>query len=301
MASPSDTPKVFVTDDPHPNYDGGITASIKSGNTNADGSPTEAGIGPVWYDSNLVGAGPDPKTANGTLKDLRRAGSDGIDLWINDFSADFSITGVTAQSHLKRDFFPRYFTQPEYAVSGQCATQYDYNRLARYIRVSQINQLVGAPPSAGLDLLQLILKGDDTAPGRSTKGGNKPWNLLGYIKSAPAGAQRFVVAPTFTFTFVLADARGEGIMAELDSMLTTGASDYFGGATNFLSAFVASIPDPNIPAPKPWGADTPKATKPPTSQPAGPIDSGTGDANRPNNNPITASFQDFNPSILGND
>jgi hypothetical protein len=216
----------------------GLHAPITTGNS-------------VHYDSGAVGAGPDPSTANGFLQN--RSTNQKIMLWIYDFSADFGASGTEAQSRMKKDFFPRFFTQPRYLIKGQTPNQYEYQRLAKFIRLGMLQQVAGSPLQNGNPLFEAFVlriegRGYEHA-NHSTKGGHAGWTLEGYIEQIATGGERFQFAPEYEFTFVLADAI-EGPMQSFDSAYTPAVTNSV--RERYLSSFNSPLsPKELLPGPTP--------------------------------------------------
>lgn len=182
----------------------GIHAPIKTGNG-------------VFFKQGSVGAGPEPETANAYLEN--RVTNERLPLWVYDFSSDFSATGTEAQSRMRKEFFPRFFTQPRYVIKGQTPNQYEWQRLGQFIRRGMLMQVMSGPvlgSNPQFEAFVLRIEGRGYAmKNRNLKGGHAGWTLEGYIEEAPAGGERFQFAPEYEFTFILANAT-EGPMKVLD-------------------------------------------------------------------------------------
>lgn len=214
----------------------------------------------VFFKKGSVGAGPDDSTASGYL--LNRITNEKVWLWIYDFSASFSATGTEAQSRLRKEFFPRYFTQPQYLVKGQTSNQYEHQRLSKFIRLGMLMQ-VSAANSIGnnpyFEAFVLRIEGRPGGANRNTKGGHMGWTLEGYIQEVETGGERFNFAPEFEFTFVLANAT-EGPMKVLD---TTYIPQKIGNVREaYLLSFNNRIDAPKI---KEESKDTKPSTRPKSS------------------------------------
>lgn len=152
-----------------------------------------------------------------------------LNLWIEEASIDFSVSGTFGQSRWKREFFPRSFNQPILKLSGHMPNQKEYNKFAAFVRESHsealsINPFTGTnaterttiktktypnAPDIPLPTVSLIMK-KDVIEGRlrNQKGGRRGMKLEGYIKSIKAGAERFQYAPEFMIEFVIAASDG---------------------------------------------------------------------------------------------
>lgn len=136
-----------------------------------------------------------PRPSNATARLVNRVTGEYIWLWIEDFAVDLSIAGSTAQSRYYREFYPRSFNQPQFVVQGRTTNDYEYNRLAQFVRQSQVNAL-------GDGKVPLIFQ----MPPRAFRGGVKPrrgWQMQGYIGTIAAGAQHHNPAPPYQFNFIL--------------------------------------------------------------------------------------------------
>lgn len=160
---------------------------------------------------------------NGRLIDMR---GQRIHFWIEDIEASFAMGGTTAQSRTLRQFFPHNMVQPSVTVRGRAPNSFQYNRLASFVRRAQ-SDVVSAKELGrnGINLrtrglqgggdsvvstVELTVRAGITSKypfsGRTVKGRHKAWKLEGYIKSMPAGGQRFNQAPAFQFEFLIAES-----------------------------------------------------------------------------------------------
>lgn len=160
---------------------------------------------------------PKNKTANASLKLVKVDGKkrvviDTIPLWVFDLSADFSLSGSTAQSHGKRDFYPRNFNQPSYRIQGQTWNERHYGLLGENIRSWQHRCV------RGNFLMQFHLPGDGPSPvwfrrangqrfkaevQRNMKGPRPNIAFEGYVADMPRTHKRFVHAPEYSFDFIV--------------------------------------------------------------------------------------------------
>lgn len=157
--------------------------------------------------------GPDVVSANGNAQQANGAnayvsyGGEKVWMWVTEVTSDFSISGTMSQSRTRRSYFPRYMSQPQIMISGQCSNSYEYNRLALFARKTQIGnvgtggltkfRMVNVPPKNGT-------RESNGAPRHH--GATDIIDVDGYISMVSAGAKRFENAPNFRFTFVVADA-----------------------------------------------------------------------------------------------
>lgn len=143
-----------------------------------------------------------------------------LNLWVEDASIDFSISGRTGQSRWKREFYPHSFNQPVLKLSGYMPNQREYNKLAAFVRESHAEALnlnrnyinVSEKSSANKPFPTVTLRmrpfSDQKANPRNQKGKRKGMQLEGYIKSIRAGAVKFEFAPAFEIEYVIAQSDG---------------------------------------------------------------------------------------------
>lgn len=165
-----------------------------------------------------------------------------LNLWVEEASIDFSVSGSFGQSRWKREFYPRSFNQPVLTLTGRMPNQREHNKLAAFVRESHsealnINPFTGASaterttvktktypnaPDVPLPTVSLIMK-NDVIGGRlrNQKGGRRGMKLEGYIKSINAGAIKFEHAPAFEIEFVV--AASDGTVGIYSDKLTAGS------------------------------------------------------------------------------
>jgi hypothetical protein len=138
--------------------------------------------------------------ANAYLEDAQ----DGkrVFMWVNAYEADFAMSGTTAQSKKRREFFPHNFAQPTLNITGQTPNQYQHARLAEFIRR---HQKLSAISDKHVLNLKITGGGEHTAQ-ETVKGIRDPVDLVGYINTAQRTAEVGVNAPDFTFGFVILKA-----------------------------------------------------------------------------------------------
>ena len=180
----------------------------------------------------------DPNTLNNWTARLIKTNNKYLNLWVEEASIDFSMTGSTGQSRWKREFYPHSFDQPILKMAGIMPNQREYNKLAAFVRESHSEALnVNGdirPQSNASEKSNIYYKhyGDDaTIPlptvtlimnprsvegrPRNQKGGRKGMQLEGYIKSIAAGGTKFNFAPQFSIEFVIAQSDGsKGIFGD---------------------------------------------------------------------------------------
>jgi len=146
-----------------------------------------------------------------------------LKLWIEDVVMDFSMSGSAGQSRYRKQFYPKAFNQPTMKVSGRMPNQFEYNKLASFIREShfdalnQVNRNIGevfADNKYDTNTIRFFIKGTSsgtqTQPKRNLKGNHLPLGFRGYIKNIAAGATKFEFAPQFKFDFVIASSVDTG-------------------------------------------------------------------------------------------
>jgi hypothetical protein len=150
------------------------------------------------------------------------------DVWfyVDDFEANFEVTGSTAQSKKTRQFYPHNMAQPSVTVTGVAPSNHFYNELASFVRAAQYYSVSGRE----LRMAGLTTQDYRTMTGPSGKPIYRPtmqfnlyarnqksaphnklhlsWKLEGYVKNIRAGGEKANVAPTFTFEFIIAEVSG---------------------------------------------------------------------------------------------
>lgn len=165
-----------------------------------------------------------PGTGNGRFVNQT---NEKLDFWIEEIEANFGMTGQKAQSRNVREFMPHNVNQPSITVTGRTTNSFQYQRIASFVRVSHYNSLnmgnlgeevrtvvVGEGEEQTRIKAQTVRLYVRAQPqgfpepwsGRHSKGAHSAWMLEGYIKNFKAGAERFEVAPQFTFEFMVASS-----------------------------------------------------------------------------------------------
>jgi hypothetical protein len=138
---------------------------------------------------------------------------DAIELWVNNVAADFSMTGTTAQSIAKRDFYPRNFNQPAYSISGQTFSERHYGQLGEFVRWAQKECIFNngimefVAPAAGPDEVWVPTgRGKRKVKRPIVRGqrGRRPtlW-IQGYVGTMPRKHAVGVQSPEYTFAFIV--------------------------------------------------------------------------------------------------
>lgn len=162
-----------------------------------------------------------PGTNNGTLSYGRLgltgtySAIDSIPIWVYDVTSDFALTGTTAQSLGKRDFYARNFNQPVYNIAGQTHNEFDYGHIAEFIRDAQEACVFGATRT----IMQMLINGHRGAdevilqPGtrnerrapiiRNQRGRRGPLGVQGYVNTIRRAHKQFVNAPEYQFQFII--------------------------------------------------------------------------------------------------
>lgn len=143
------------------------------------------------------------RRANGANGFLENANGQRVGLWVNEITADFELAGSLAQSAMQRDFYPHNFTQPKLSIGGQTTNNYEYNRLADFVRQSQLDALDMA--TNGFILKFVCVQPDDVRqPVRETmRGRHQHISIDGFVATIKKGGTRFVTAHTYQFDFVV--------------------------------------------------------------------------------------------------
>ncbi len=131
----------------------------------------------------------------------------GIKLWIHQMDFSYAIGGQYAQSVFYREWYPRNMQAPTVRMTGQTANQYQYGRIAEWIRGSQKhclsplkdvkNTVRFEMPSGGIDLV-VGATSDDIKGFR-----HMSLDYEGHIRNIQRRAERFNNRPEFTFDFVI--------------------------------------------------------------------------------------------------
>lgn len=195
------------------------------------------------FDSMPIGMGPilvrNPPTrpdakgrllngANGFLE----LNGERVGLWVNDISSSFELSGSASQGATHREFYAHNFTQPSVVVSGQTPNSFQYNRLAEFVRKSQLTSLDLGTASTPLRLI--VLTGNVPVPKRNLRGPHSSIWLDGFIPKIEAGAERFVTAHEYSFEFVILAAHSmlpslsDRIIVPFQLQQTWGVSDAIG-------------------------------------------------------------------------
>lgn len=134
-----------------------------------------------------------PAQSNASLRFVGKAGSP-LPLYVFDVVASFGLTGTTAQSRTTRSFFPHNSNPPQIAISCQSPNQYYYGWACEFIREHQQT----------LQEAYLSIPPNGTAHADyHHRGYHGSLSGYGYVQTIRRRHERFVVAPEFTFTFIV--------------------------------------------------------------------------------------------------
>lgn len=175
------------------------------------------------YAVKIPNVDPKEKDANGRMTNQY---GETIDFYVEEIEASFEMTGTTAQSRNVRQFMPHNIVQPVIMVTGRAPNNFQYNRLASFVRASQyaaINlgeatlETITGRSNPKVETVTLLVKNGKEPgvfngkvgsgnTGRHVKGIHVPWEVQGYIKKIQAGGERFNYAPKFQFEFSVAES-----------------------------------------------------------------------------------------------
>jgi hypothetical protein len=138
--------------------------------------------------------------------------------WVDDFEADFEITGSTAQSRRTRQFYPHNMAQPSVVISGVAPSNLFYNELANFVRAAQYYSVTRAAADPTMTFY-MYTRHQHNAPARRRHLG---WTLKGYVKNMRAGGEKEKFAYPFQFEFIIASVETHGGNTLFDDDLVTG-------------------------------------------------------------------------------
>lgn len=134
---------------------------------------------------------------------LRDSDDNRVWMWVNDINANFAMSGSTAQSKKLRSYFPHNFAQPSITLSGQTPNQYQYNRLAEFVRKCHAQSVLNSNENT---IRLVVLAGGEETKRPIVRGHRNSIYLDGYISNMPRRAERFINAPEFQFEFIITKA-----------------------------------------------------------------------------------------------
>jgi hypothetical protein len=172
------------------------------------------------------------ESENGTNAYLENAKGERVWLWVNDITSDFAMTGSTAQSRQRREFYAHNFAQTTMNVNCQTPNSAEYNRLGAFIRDAQ---MMGLHQQGNVLKLRINSGGFPLEKNMrgNIKGKHHGIYVDGYIINSTRGAERWVNAPDFQFAFVISKANN---FLGLDDSLVS----------QQLRTIMGIINDPNI-------------------------------------------------------
>jgi hypothetical protein len=155
-----------------------------------------------------------------------------LNLWADEISIDFSMSGTMGQSRYRRDFYPHSFNEPTMMISGVMPNQREYNKLAAFVRESHsealnVQQNYGelSKNTKPFPTVSLIMKSSNPqkrGQPRTQKGGRRGMKLEGYIKTIAAGAVKFNFAPAYQIEFIV--AASDGAVGIYEDKLSAGSA-----------------------------------------------------------------------------
>ena len=213
-----------------------------------------------------------------------------LKLWIEDLVLNFSMSGTSGQSRYRRQFYPKAFNQPSMMVKGKMPNQFEYNKLAAFIRESHFDALNQTNRRTAEDGSQAVFDkktvtlhiknaGEGSRPKRNIKGGHIVLAFEGYVKNIEAGARKFQFAPDFQFEFVVAGSKDTGNIGIYSDDIIQGSKimswmDLF--KKDHFSNSAEQPTDPNAPAPTPGSPDGTTGVRPLGWTPSNPSNASTG-------------------------
>lgn len=184
-------------------------------------------IGPIdqgYYVSlpNVAATTPTANKPSNATGWMTNQSGDTLAMWITDVQMSFQIGGTTAQSIGRREFYPRNLIQPVYSINCQMPNSFQLQRLAEFIRDTQIRCLdpnvdltsgtmlpsitihTGGIPSKGK--AGISTEDTDTSPQMNgqSKGQYRGIHAFGYVSSIDRGASFGQNAPSIAFQFSVA-------------------------------------------------------------------------------------------------
>lgn len=143
---------------------------------------------------------------NGANALLEKGDGSRVFLWVNNVESAFAMAGNTAQSHRSRRFYPHNFTQPSVTISGQTPNQYEYGRLAEFVRSAQLRSL---NDDQALLTFKLFEGGGAgiTNDNPAIRGKHQQIAIRGYVTRVDRITERFINAPNWTMEFVITEAQ----------------------------------------------------------------------------------------------
>lgn len=146
------------------------------------------------------------KVSGGANGLLRTPDGQMIGLWVNAVASDFALGGTTAQGPTRRDFYGHNFVQPKLTISGQTTNNYEYNRLAAFVRRAQLQSInLDLPDTGAPHTLRLTIRTPSSVKphSRHMRGRHSDIDVEGFVPAITAGAERFVTAHSYRFDFVI--------------------------------------------------------------------------------------------------
>lgn len=166
-----------------------------------DASDPDLRTGDFWVTHPQMRPDENGESRNGANAYLENVKGQRVWLWVNDITSDFAMSGETAQSRNRREFFAHNFAQPSMTVNCQTPNSYEYNRLGEFIRDSHQKGFANQG-----HVLKFKLAPSGYGPHRTAKGIHSGIFVEGHILNASRGAERWVNAPDFQFSFAISKA-----------------------------------------------------------------------------------------------
>lgn len=145
-----------------------------------------------------------PPHHNGRLYLGNFDSGDGVNLYVYEVQTGFSLGGSTAQSASTRSFFARNFVQPAFNVLCQSPNQSHYGQVVEFIRASHKLAITGVESNLEIYNANRLGASSGTNQYGRIKGDHQPIKATGYVSQIPRTHERFMYAPDYTFSFVVA-------------------------------------------------------------------------------------------------
>lgn len=138
------------------------------------------------------------KSADPSVTDLHK-----IYLFVDGIQTGYALAGSTAQTQLSRSFYPSNLSQDDLVITGMTPSQYEYDKLVRFVLHHHYTQFV-PNPNAPLDSGSSYQSGVDFKLYKPTTGktfnAHPPLHYMIVVSQVAAGHQRFESGVPFQLT-----------------------------------------------------------------------------------------------------